>query len=76
MGLLTGLVCCPSARATCPGRSSGSNGPWASVRTRTCQAVFPMVASALGAAYTLGGRAADTVPLLTQALEQASAWKE
>ena len=36
-------------------------------------AVFPMVASALGAAYTLGGRVADAVPLLTQALEQATA---
>jgi tetratricopeptide (TPR) repeat protein len=31
---------------------------------------FPQMASALGAAYTLAGRAADTVPLLTQALEQ------
>jgi class 3 adenylate cyclase/tetratricopeptide (TPR) repeat protein len=34
---------------------------------------FPVVAPALGAAYTLGGRAADAVPLLTQALEQAIA---
>jgi tetratricopeptide (TPR) repeat protein len=31
---------------------------------------FPKVAAALGAVYTLGGRVADTVPLLTQALEQ------
>ena len=33
-------------------------------------AYFPQLASALGAAYTLGGRIADAVPLLTQALEQ------
>jgi tetratricopeptide (TPR) repeat protein len=32
--------------------------------------LFPFVAAALGAAYTLGGRVADGVPLLTQALEQ------
>jgi tetratricopeptide (TPR) repeat protein len=31
---------------------------------------FPRMAWALGAAYALGGRVADTVPLLTQALEQ------
>jgi len=31
---------------------------------------FPWVAAALGEAYTLGGRVADAVPLLTQALEQ------
>jgi class 3 adenylate cyclase/tetratricopeptide (TPR) repeat protein len=34
---------------------------------------FPWIAAALGAAYTLGGRSADAVPLLTQALEQATA---
>ena len=34
---------------------------------------FPMVAPALGAAYTLGGRAADAMPLLTQAMEQTIA---
>jgi tetratricopeptide (TPR) repeat protein len=31
------------------------------------------MASALGAAYTLGGRIADAVPLLTQAMEQTAA---
>jgi class 3 adenylate cyclase/tetratricopeptide (TPR) repeat protein len=31
---------------------------------------FPLMAAALGAAYTLGGRCADAMPLLTQALEQ------
>ena len=31
------------------------------------------MAAALGAAYTLGGRVAEAVPLLTQALEQATA---
>jgi DNA-binding winged helix-turn-helix (wHTH) protein/tetratricopeptide (TPR) repeat protein len=34
---------------------------------------FPWMAWALGAAYTLNGRVADAVPLLTQALEQADA---
>jgi len=34
---------------------------------------FPRMAATLGAAYTLGGRVADAVLLLTQALEQATA---
>ncbi len=34
---------------------------------------FPMVADTLGAAYTLSGRIADAVPLLTQSLEQSGA---
>jgi tetratricopeptide (TPR) repeat protein len=34
---------------------------------------FPWTAAALGAAYTLAGRIADAVPLLTQALEQGTA---
>src|SRR4029434_10232739 len=34
---------------------------------------FPRVAAALGAAYTLSGRVADAVPLLTQALDQTTA---
>ena len=34
---------------------------------------FPMVAAALGAAYTLAGRTDNTVPLLTQAAEQTVA---
>jgi tetratricopeptide (TPR) repeat protein len=34
---------------------------------------FPWMAGALGAAYTLGGRATDAVPLLTQAMEQTMA---
>jgi class 3 adenylate cyclase/tetratricopeptide (TPR) repeat protein len=36
-------------------------------------AFFPMMAAPLGAAYTLDGRIADAVPLLTQAMEQAMA---
>jgi len=36
-------------------------------------AAFPLIAAALGATYTLGGRVADAVPLLTQALEQTMA---
>jgi tetratricopeptide (TPR) repeat protein len=34
---------------------------------------FPLMAAALGAAYTMGGRCADAMPLLTQALEQTMA---
>jgi tetratricopeptide (TPR) repeat protein len=34
---------------------------------------FPLTATALGAAYTLGGRLADAVSLLTQAMEQSIA---
>jgi tetratricopeptide (TPR) repeat protein len=34
---------------------------------------FPRMAAALGAAYTLGGRVADAIPLLTQAMAQATA---
>jgi tetratricopeptide (TPR) repeat protein len=34
---------------------------------------FPVVASALSAAYTLGGRIADAVPLCTQVMEQTPA---
>jgi class 3 adenylate cyclase/tetratricopeptide (TPR) repeat protein len=34
---------------------------------------FPLMAPALGAAYTLGRRVADAVPLLTQAVAQATA---
>jgi len=34
---------------------------------------FPLVAAVLGAAYTLGGRVTDAVPLLMQAIEQAIA---
>jgi tetratricopeptide (TPR) repeat protein len=38
-----------------------------------CQpALFPLMAAAFGMAYTLRGRAADAMPLLTQALEQAT----
>jgi tetratricopeptide (TPR) repeat protein len=33
----------------------------------------PMMAAVLGAAYTLGGRVTDAMPLLTQALEQTTA---
>jgi tetratricopeptide (TPR) repeat protein len=36
-------------------------------------AYFPPMAAALGAAYTLAGRIAEAAPLLTQALEQATA---
>jgi tetratricopeptide (TPR) repeat protein len=34
---------------------------------------FPMIAAPLGAVYSLSGRVADAVPLLTQAIEQTSA---
>jgi tetratricopeptide (TPR) repeat protein len=37
------------------------------------RAFFPRVAAALGTAYTLCGRVADAIPLLTQAMEQSTA---
>ena len=37
---------------------------------------FPVIAGAMGAAYTLSGRVADAVPLLTQTLEQMTAQDE
>jgi len=36
-------------------------------------AIFPAMAAALGEAYTRGGRIADAMPLLTQAMEQTAA---
>jgi tetratricopeptide (TPR) repeat protein len=36
-------------------------------------AYFPRLAAVLGAAYTMAGRVADAVPLLTQAIEQMTA---
>ena len=52
--------------------------PWLERAMDICQGTdspvwFPPLAGALGAAYTLGGRVADAVPLLTQALKQATA---
>ena len=52
--------------------------PWLEQAMDICQDTvspvwFPPLAEALGGAYTLGGRVADAVPLLTQALEQATA---
>jgi tetratricopeptide (TPR) repeat protein len=37
--------------------------------------LFPLIASALGAAYTLSGRATEALPLLEQAVEQAAAMR-
>jgi class 3 adenylate cyclase/tetratricopeptide (TPR) repeat protein len=52
--------------------------PWLERAVDICHeadlpAYFPPMVLALGAAYTLGGRVADAVPLLTQAMEQATA---
>jgi class 3 adenylate cyclase/tetratricopeptide (TPR) repeat protein len=52
--------------------------PWLERAMGLCQDAdlplfFPWIAAALGAAYALAGRVADAVPLLTQALEQATA---
>jgi class 3 adenylate cyclase/tetratricopeptide (TPR) repeat protein len=52
--------------------------PWLERALGICQDAgillfFPLVAAALGAAYTLGGRVADAVPLLTQAMAQTTA---
>jgi tetratricopeptide (TPR) repeat protein len=52
--------------------------PWLERAMGLCQdadlpAFFPSMAAHLGEAYTLAGRVADAVPLLTQAVEQATA---
>ena len=52
--------------------------PWLERALGICQEVdlparLPEMAAALGAAYTLGGRIADAVSLLTQAMEQTTA---
>ena len=65
-------VGCLSAKATCPRRFPYSNGPWASVRRRL-PGLFPPDGRGLRAAYTLCGRVADAVPLLTRAMEQSTA---
>ena len=65
-----GLVCWPSARVTCPGHSPCSNVAMGICQEADFPVFFPWMAAALGAAYTLGGRVADAVPLLTQAMEQ------
>ena len=66
-------VCCLSSKVTCTRHFPCSNGPWASV-TRQTLPVFPLlVAPPLGAVYTLAGRVADAVPLLTQVTAQMTA---
>jgi tetratricopeptide (TPR) repeat protein len=52
--------------------------PWLEQAVALCQNAdlpfyFPRMASVLGAAYTLGGRVTDAVPLLTRALVQTTA---
>jgi class 3 adenylate cyclase/tetratricopeptide (TPR) repeat protein len=52
--------------------------PWLEQAVRLCHeadfpAYSPRMAAALGAAYSLGGRVADAIPLLMQALEQLTA---
>jgi tetratricopeptide (TPR) repeat protein len=52
--------------------------PWLERAVSLCQEAdlslfFPRTAAVLGAAYTLGGRIADAMPLLTQAMEQTAA---
>jgi class 3 adenylate cyclase/tetratricopeptide (TPR) repeat protein len=52
--------------------------PLIELAVRICQdadhlTFFPLLAAALGEAYTLAGRIADAVPLLTQAMEQTTA---
>ena len=67
------LVCWPSARATCPGPSPVLERAMGLCQDADLPLYVPLMATALGAAYTLGGRVADAVPLLTQAMEQTTA---
>ena len=61
-----------------PPRGPGQGLPLLKRAVDVCQqadlpANFPRMAAALGAAYTLAGRLADAVPLLTQARDQSAA---
>ncbi len=55
-----------------PSALPGSNGPWASVRTRTSRLGSPRWPRPWGGVY-LSGRIADAVSLLTQTREQTTA---
>ena len=68
---LVGVVCCPSTKGTCAGRSLLERAMGICYDT-DLPVYFPLMAAAFGATY-MGGRDADAVPLLTQALEQTMA---
>ena len=69
---ITGLVCWPYTRAICPGPSPARTGHGHMSR-RGPPGLAPLDGHGLGCGVHLSGRVADAVPLLTQAMEQATA---
>ena len=67
-----GLVCCPSAKATCPRHSPARTGH-GHLSGHGPPGLFPLDGCGLGRGVYPGGRITDAVPLLTQALEQTTA---
>ena len=68
-----GVVCWPSSKATCRRALPLLERAMSLCQDADLPIYFPRMAAALGAAYTLAGRVADAVPLLTQAMEQTTA---
>jgi tetratricopeptide (TPR) repeat protein len=60
-------------RGDLPGALSGLEQAMGICRDADLPAFLPLMAAHLGEAYTLAGRVVDAVPLLTQAVEQATA---
>ena len=73
VGLMGDRSAVPSAKGDLPGPSPVLERAVGICQDADLPAYFPRVAAALGAAYTLAGRVADAVPLLTQAIEQSIA---
>ena len=70
LALLWDWFACPSAKATCAGLLPQLERAMGICQDADLPVYFPRMAAALGAAYTLDGRVADAVPLLTQTMEQ------
>ena len=66
-----GIGLWPSGKGTCPGPSRVLERAVGLCHEADLPGWFPMVAAVLGAAYTLAGRGADALPLLTQAVERS-----
>ena len=70
---LAGSVCCPSSKAILPRALPLLERAMDICQDADLPFYFPTIAIPLGAAYTLAGRVADAIPLLTQAMEQTIA---
>jgi len=65
-------VCCSSAKATCPRALPLLERAVGICQDADLSVYFPWIATALGTAYTLCGRVVDAMPLLAQAMKQAT----